>query len=58
MGDVEVLTVTPGTYGPEENVRAGHFHAIISDPTRTWRSLTTQMYVCRGNDVEEMKPDL
>ena len=57
-GDVEVLTVTPGKYGPEEHKRAGHFHFILKAPSGKYKSLTSQMYVCRANDPKEMNSDL
>ena len=57
-GKAEVLTVAPGKYGPPEHLRAGHFHAILTPPSRKYRQLTTQMYVCRANDPAELDTDL
>ena len=57
-GNVEVLTVTPGAYGPKNHLRAGHFHFTMAGPGQHWDDLTTQLYVCPGNDPNAMKPDL
>ncbi|KAI0685485.1 aromatic compound dioxygenase [Cytidiella melzeri] len=56
-GDVEILSIIPGKYGPEKYIRAGHFHFIVSDPANKHRPLTTQQYVCRANDSAEMDAD-
>lgn len=57
-GKAEILSVSPGKYGPPGGIRAGHFHAIITPPGRKQRSLTTQMYVCRANDPVELESDM
>jgi len=55
-GYFEVLSVTPGAYLG----RAGHFHFIIT-PTaydlQKYEPLTTQAYVCTGNNKDEMNTD-
>ena len=55
-GSFEILTVPPGQYGPPQALRAGHIHAVIS--ADGYESLTTQFYVCRGNDGKWMQSDL
>ena len=60
-GYAEVLTIAPGFYGPPGSRRAGHFHVRIRAPPGAqgkWEELTTQMYVCPGNDEEILKSDL
>lgn len=57
-GSVEVLTITPGDYGAGGNLRTGHFHMMIQDGEGKYDHLTTQLYVCKGNDVSGMKKDL
>ncbi|KAJ3556639.1 hypothetical protein NM688_g1914 [Phlebia brevispora] len=57
-GKAEVLTVTPGAYGPAGQIRAGHFHVIITPPGRKSQQLITQMYVCRANDPTELQTDI
>lgn len=57
-GNVEVLSVVPGDYGPGGNSRTGHFHMMIQDAEGRYDHLTTQLYVCKGNNVEGMKKDL
>lgn len=60
-GYAEVLSVAPGFYGPPGSKRAGHFHVRIRAPPGAggkWEELTTQMYVCGGNDENDMKSDL
>ncbi|GJE86869.1 catechol 1,2-dioxygenase-like protein [Phanerochaete sordida] len=56
-GAASVLTVAPGKYGPAAHERAAHFHATLADPARAARPLTTQLYVCAGNDARELQPD-
>ncbi|KAH8088979.1 aromatic compound dioxygenase [Cristinia sonorae] len=60
-GTVEVLTVAPGEYGPNGYKRAGHFHVKISGSGAAagmkWETLTTQLYVCPGNDPRMMDSD-
>lgn len=59
-GLVEILTVAPGKYGPEGYKRAGHFHLIVRPEVGKegeTEELTTQIYVCEGNDVKEMGSD-
>ncbi|TCD62588.1 hypothetical protein EIP91_006662 [Steccherinum ochraceum] len=58
-GVAEVLTVAPGEYGPKGYVRAGHFHVMIGpgDANPELEHLTTQMYVCPGNDATAMDTD-
>lgn len=56
-GYAEVLSVAPGLYGQ----RAGHIHLRIRAPPGAegkWEELTTQMYVCGGNDENEVKNDM
>lgn len=59
-GSVEVLTVAPGMYGPAGRERAGHFHLIIdvSGQRVGLESLTSQIYVCPGNDPKALSTDL
>ncbi|KAI0340607.1 aromatic compound dioxygenase [Trametopsis cervina] len=57
QGDIEILTVVPGKYGPADHRRAGHMHLILTDPDGKFSELTTQLYVCRGNDSSEMNTD-
>lgn len=57
-GNVEVLTVIPGDYGAAGNLRTGHFHIMMQDAEGQCERLTTQLYVCRGNNLDAMKNDL
>lgn len=59
-GNVEILTVAPGKYGPEKYKRAGHVHAIIHPPKdrKDLDKLVTQIYVCKANDEKELGTDL
>jgi len=62
-GKVQILTVAPGKYGPKNHVRAGHFHFFVGGKTfeggkeKEWETLTTQVYVCKDNDANEMGTD-
>lgn len=56
-GTVEVLTVVPGDYGAGAAVRTGHFHMMLCDAARRYDTLTTQLYVCHGNDVRGLDKD-
>ncbi|GJE89571.1 catechol 1,2-dioxygenase [Phanerochaete sordida] len=56
-GTVEVLTVAPGDYGAAAAVRTGHFHMFLQDADGLCECLTTQLYVCHGNDVRGMNKD-
>ncbi|KAJ3556507.1 hypothetical protein NM688_g1990 [Phlebia brevispora] len=56
QGRIEILTVTPGAYGPLQYLRAGHFHMII-DGGSQYERLTTQLYVCPANDKQGMMKD-
>ena len=49
-GNAEVLTVRPGDYGAGGIMRTGHFHLMIHDAEHKYDNLTTQLYVCKGND--------
>ncbi len=54
MGVVEVLTVVPGAYGVMSVTRPGHFHLIVrpsKEDSKKYDELTTQLYVCKGNDT-------
>ena len=59
-GIVDVLSVPPGKYGPQNYMRAGHIHVIIHPPPdrNDLADLVTQMYICRANDEKEMGTDL
>jgi protocatechuate 3,4-dioxygenase beta subunit len=60
-GHVEILTVPPGMYGPQFAKRAGHIHVIIRPPkgkADKYDELTTQIYICKGNDSKWMQGDL
>lgn len=63
-GRLEILTVPPGSYGPASHRRAGHFHLRISAPRvggdkkAEYGMLTTQLYLCPGNEAASMKSDL
>lgn len=57
-GNAEVLTIVPGDYGAGGNLRTGHFHMMIRDAEGKYDNLTTQVYVCKGNDVGGMQKDL
>ena len=60
-GYVEILTIPPGMYGPEIFKRAGHLHMILCPPKSVAgkvHELTTQLYVCEGNDTKWMEPDV
>ncbi|KAJ7573646.1 Intradiol ring-cleavage dioxygenase [Mycena floridula] len=54
-GYFECLTVAPGKYGPATGLRAGHIHAIVRAKTEQF---TTQMYLCQGNNPDEMGTDM
>ncbi|KIP05544.1 hypothetical protein PHLGIDRAFT_128806 [Phlebiopsis gigantea 11061_1 CR5-6] len=49
-GNAEVLTVRPGDYGAGGVMRTGHFHLMLHDAERKYDNLTSQLYVCKGND--------
>ena len=56
QGRVEVLTVRPGAYAGRN---VGHIHIILSGVVRgESKTLTTQAYICPGNDAGEMRKDL
>lgn len=57
-GVVEVLTVAPGDYGAKSAIRVGHFHVMLQDKEKKCERLTTQVYVCKGNNVDLMQIDL
>jgi protocatechuate 3,4-dioxygenase beta subunit len=62
QGRLDVLTIPPGGYGPQNYRRAGHFHFRIRPPApaggeKRYAGMTTQMYLCRDNDWREMLPD-
>ena len=55
-GRLEVLTVRPGEYGGRN---VGHIHAILSGNSGgRFRTLTTQCYVCPGNEAKYMERDM
>ncbi|KLO13057.1 aromatic compound dioxygenase [Schizopora paradoxa] len=59
-GVAEVLTVVPGAYGPGTKIRPGHIHLIVHPPPgdeKTYDELTTQLYLCKGNDINLMVSD-
>jgi len=59
-GVVEVLTVVPGAYGVMSVTRPGHFHLIVrpsKEDSKKYDELTTQLYVCKGNDTAAIKSD-
>jgi len=56
-GEVDILTVPPGAYGPAGGVRAGHFHVMVWDEEGQFDCLTTQIYVCQGNNEDGMNTD-
>ncbi|PSS37405.1 hypothetical protein PHLCEN_2v741 [Hermanssonia centrifuga] len=56
-GQIQILTVIPGKYGPAGHLRAGHFHLIIRDKENKWQQLTSQLYVCQANDGAELGSD-
>lgn len=63
QGYAEVLTVAPGAYGPAANIRAGHCHVMFRAPPappgrQQCDDLTTQLYVCDGNNFKMMETDL
>ena len=56
LGRLEVLTVRPGEYGGRN---VGHIHAILSGNSGgRFRTLTTQCYVCPGNEAKYMERDM
>lgn len=55
-GTFEVLTVPPGPYGPLNLARSGHIHVVIS--AEGYKSLVTQLYVCKENDGKGIESDL
>lgn len=60
-GYVDILTIPPGMYGVELFKRAGHFHMIIRPPksmASKIHELTTQLYVCQGNDTKWTQTDM
>ena len=52
-GRVELLTVRPGEYF----TRASHNHLRIYPSDDAHRQMTTQMYICDGNDASIMDKD-
>ncbi|RDX55327.1 aromatic compound dioxygenase [Lentinus brumalis] len=54
QGRVELLTVEPGAY----RTRSGHLHIIVSGPEGTHKPMTTQAYVCPGNDPIHLARDM
>ena len=57
QGQIEILTIVPGQYGPLKHARAGHFHLMISGGEQ-YELLVTQLYVCSANDRQGMMHDL
>ena len=55
-GHLEVLTVRPGEYAGRN---VGHIHAILSGTVNgKYKTLTTQAYICPGNDPTHMEKDM
>lgn len=52
-GRVELLTVRPGEYFN----RASHNHLRVYPSDNAHRQMTTQMYICDGNDPVFLNPD-
>ena len=63
-GCAEILTVAPAPYGVGTKIqRAAHFHLWIHAPAAqkgetAYDDVTTQLYVCDGNDTQLMAKDL
>lgn len=60
-GVAEVLTIVPGAYGPVSAIRPGHIHLIVRpspEDVKKYDELTTQLYVCKGNDIKATASDL
>ena len=59
-GRFECLTVPPATYGLGRLLRTAHVHIMFTyvDERKKVHELTTQLYICRANDPNEMKSDL
>ncbi|KAI0694379.1 Intradiol ring-cleavage dioxygenase [Cerioporus squamosus] len=54
QGRVEVLTIEPGAY----RSRSGHLHIIVHGTKGVHKSMTTQAYVCPGNELGHLSRDL
>ncbi|RPD67447.1 aromatic compound dioxygenase [Lentinus tigrinus ALCF2SS1-7] len=54
QGHLEVLTVRPGDYAS----RTGHLHIVVTGTEGKHKPMTTQAYVCPGNDPERMSGDI
>ena len=53
-GRVEILTVRPGAYAN----RAGHLHLMVKGTEGKHVPMTTQTYVCRGNNPQDLEGDV
>ena len=59
QGHVEILSVCPGDYGaPFGGQRKSHMHIIASGVRGTHVPITTQVYICPGNDAQHLAGDL
>ena len=54
QGRLEFLTIRPHEYAG----RASHIHVRIYPADKKHRQMTSQMYICDGNDPERMSSDL
>ena len=54
-GNAEVLTIAPGRYGRGDILRAAHIHLMFSIRDSIHDRLTTQLYICQGNDPSYIK---
>ncbi|KAI0751158.1 Intradiol ring-cleavage dioxygenase [Daedaleopsis nitida] len=52
-GHVEILSIHPGDYG----TRSGHLHVLATGVKGKHVPMTTQIYVCRGNDPNHLATD-
>ncbi|KAI0751159.1 Intradiol ring-cleavage dioxygenase [Daedaleopsis nitida] len=58
QGHAEILTVRPADYGaPMLGRRAGHLHIMVTGTTGKHAPMTSQIYVCPGNNAEHLSID-
>ncbi|KAI0771352.1 aromatic compound dioxygenase [Irpex lacteus] len=53
-GNAEVLTIAPARYGRRNALRVAHIHMMLSACDSVHERLTTQLYICQGNNTEEL----
>ena len=54
QGHIEILSIRPGDYAS----RPGHLHLVANGAKGKHVPMTTQVYICVGNDPAHMSSDL